>query len=1571
MRKLIIILFSLVSFSALSQINPTNGTVSNKSYSPAQAVTTDFRSWYYDGVNFIMRDYNGTSEVLSYINLSKYRSGHYPIYVHSGGSLGSNGVWTGGSTLVYWFKDGTANGDLIRWYTDSTIITPKVDTVYKKNDSVIGFTINQGPERTFIIRGVAGAGSISSLVLNTPSSLFNNPVNFANVSTAWSGNLTLNNQNANSFFAGPSIGGAAQPGFRQLVAADLPTGIPNGNLANSSIGLGIGTSGSSPNWGSSSASLGGTATLNIPILSVSNTGTPTPTMFNFWNAKVDSTIMSNDSVYEFRNGTRFFRYFITGSGGGGVSTFIFTNGGGFTGTVLTPGTTPTLSLAPSFTGLTFSNGTTFGAATVSSPLTYSGGTLGIQNGNTSQNGAITSTDWNTFNGKQAALSGTGYLKFSGTTPSYQTPTQVTADLNLFTTSLQGLVPASGGGTVNFLRADGTWTTPGGGGTVTSVAATVPSSLLTISGSPITGAGTLAFGLATQTSYTGFGNWTGSTAAPTFGKIPYQAFATGTANGILGFDGSGNPTILAPDTLFVKNRILGAGVIQIGNISNDTVYLNGLRQGTNITLTHNADSTITITSSGGFADPLTTNGDIIARIAGVTTRLAQGSNNTFLGVSGGALGYFAPFTLTTTGTSGAATFSAGTLNIPQYSGGGGSFVDSIYRTPGKDSIQFTIAGRYHSIRDSLGSGGGSQSLQQVTAVGNITTISIIDSANLQADSAISRSSLIRGPVQIGDTTFGAATRQVYTNGASVSLGFSALPSSITNGFGGLICSTYNFIQIQKGVSTTSTCQYAPTDSSLESRIPQAPVFNINNHAYYIITVGDGDTTTSQSFWNLHLGNVIDTLHLGRGWPLNRIIVLSPIYRLGNPTSYQNYTAWSALLSVTKGFKYGDIYHLMQGYYNTYVPGDPFHQSPISGDSLHPSTFGHIIIFKKASHLLTEEDMAGNLIVMQNATIVKNTTIGGTLGVTGITTLIGGMQNPANNTPMNYYSSHFGASNDYSGIRFMPEIGSSYTDTFSLRYFATSVTNRAGFAIYNNTTPVIWYNQGIVVFGSVTQAAGFQYTFANGGVFFNGNGFINGQLRVTGSASGTPQQILLAAQRSLNTFRCGLGVDASNSINIFQSDNTGHGNLSIIAAADTTTITSALQWWNNLSVSIRGTSIVPFPYCFKPNGNVNIVGFLRDSSFTYLEDTTGAAKRISYNSNIHSTYTLYTHIDRAWYDSVTAVRIAAGGGITRIAPLDSLAKDAKGIQVSGISLVPQSADGSFAGLVTTATQTFGGTKTFTLAPIFTTTSTIGQVWTASGTVGQGGWSTVSNIYTTDGTLTGARTVTQSGNTLTIAGGQIVLGASATRTWNPNAAITGSILSIQVGTLNDATTAASGTVTDAILNGVTSGLLTATNASVTYTNAYGFYVNGAPGASTNVTITNGYAFGVGGTSAFLGNVYLPHSIYRSNTPGIAAGTGAGTSPTVSISGTDVDGDVTVTTGTTPSGTNATIATITFASAYSYPNHVYPIITPANAITAALSGTSMIYSTGGTSTWVITSGTLALTAATTYVWHYHIAGN
>jgi hypothetical protein len=60
-----------------------------------------------------------------------------------------------------------------------------------------------------------------------------------------------------------------------------------------------------------------------------------------------------------------------------------------------------------------------------------------------------------------------------------TGTEATTLLDTFTTSLKGLAPASGGGTSNFLRADGTWAAPPAGG-ATDLAYTASTRLLTSS-----------------------------------------------------------------------------------------------------------------------------------------------------------------------------------------------------------------------------------------------------------------------------------------------------------------------------------------------------------------------------------------------------------------------------------------------------------------------------------------------------------------------------------------------------------------------------------------------------------------------------------------------------------------------------------------------------------------------------------------------------------------------------------------------------------------------------------------------------------------------------------------------------------------------------------------------------------------------------------------------------------------------------------------------------------------------------------------------------------------------------------
>lgn len=66
----------------------------------------------------------------------------------------------------------------------------------------------------------------------------------------------------------------------------------------------------------------------------------------------------------------------------------------------------------------------------------------------------------------SAPSGTGFVRV--TSGAYDTPLDdaaLTTHVDAFTSALKGAAPASGGGTTNFLRADGTWAAPTGSGTI--------------------------------------------------------------------------------------------------------------------------------------------------------------------------------------------------------------------------------------------------------------------------------------------------------------------------------------------------------------------------------------------------------------------------------------------------------------------------------------------------------------------------------------------------------------------------------------------------------------------------------------------------------------------------------------------------------------------------------------------------------------------------------------------------------------------------------------------------------------------------------------------------------------------------------------------------------------------------------------------------------------------------------------------------------------------------------------------------------------------------------------------------
>lgn len=309
-------------------------TVSNKSYGAAQAVSTDGRSWFYDASNFVMRDYNGPTEVFSYLNLPKYRSGHFPIYVHSGGILQGNGVWLGGISLVYWFKDSTGNANLVRWYTDSTGVSGGPFYAVANNLS----------------EGNAGLikGNLSLDLVNNTSDAQKNAAS-----------VSLTNHTING-------------------SLNTLTNIPNSALTNNTIGLTLTATGSDVSIPVTPAALGSSITINIPSAAGSVRGVVTAADWTSFHGKIDSTSQSNDSVYDWRNGTAVFRYVQAGSG---------------TGISSLNGLTTSAQL--------FATGTTGSDFNIVSAIATH--TFNLPVANASNTGKLSNTDWSAFNAKEPSI----------------------------------------------------------------------------------------------------------------------------------------------------------------------------------------------------------------------------------------------------------------------------------------------------------------------------------------------------------------------------------------------------------------------------------------------------------------------------------------------------------------------------------------------------------------------------------------------------------------------------------------------------------------------------------------------------------------------------------------------------------------------------------------------------------------------------------------------------------------------------------------------------------------------------------------------------------------------------------------------------------------------------------------------------------------------------------------------------------------------------------------------------------------------------------------------------------------
>jgi hypothetical protein len=249
---------------------------------------------------------------------------------------------------------------------------------------------------------------------------------------------------------------------------------------------------------------------------------------------------------------------------------------------------------------------------------------------------------------------------------------------------------------------------------------------------------------------------------------------------------------------------------------------------------------------------------------------------------------------------------------------------------------------------------------------------------------------------------------------------------------------------------------------------------------------------------------------------------------------------------------------------------------------------------------------------------------------------------------------------------------------------------------------------------------------------------------------------------------------------------------------------------------------------------------------------------------------------------------------------------------------------------------GVGTATLTPISGTISYQGNLAAASMDIAQGSAATVAY----DGTDFWAELIPLLGSVVT----QIIAGTNVTIspttgvgavTINATGGGSGTITGVTAGTgLTGGGT--SGTVTLGIATtGVTAGSYTSADITV---NAEGQITSASSGGSS---------YSLGGT------------LSSSN---IAVGSGAGTGPTISVTGLDGNHNVNLTTGTSPVA-SATLFTLTFTTSRGHTS--YPLLYQVGSTGYTSLAQMVIIGTESATQYSVSSGSTALAASTGYSWN------
>ena len=439
--------------------------------------------------------------------------------------------------------------------------------------------------------------------------------------------------------------------------------------------------------------------------------------------------------------------------------------------------------------------------------------------------------------------------------------------------------------------------------------------------------------------------------------------------------------------YVTPTNLSTSLLSKLNIADSSKYITPTQRNSDTLTLHNEIATKgsgTVTSVGtGFGlsgGTITTTGTLKAdtSASGVPSQYKLTNDSiSIMGVVNGKgvgtiTGVTAGLNLTGGGTSGTVTLNADTTSgnsklatqgyVLNHSGSG-TFVDTLYRTLGKDSIQFTIGGRYHAILDSLGSGGGGyQTFQQTITQGNTLTKqdTILQAGNFFK---FSGGQLLSDTQRIGSFATYVPSKDMTVLGTSIEVGY--LLTQVQNSYINMLGKALNLSVINYAAVGNTAARY----SGALSDIPTAS----STHKYLVLgsfgtneVINGTDTGTTKTNIQALITNAT-----GKGWSPSQIIMVSP----GNinpnyggaPNRSLQDNMWTMChnLAVNDGLTYVDVYHTEIANYGNIPNYDSY---------VHPSYDGHSLIYKKAMNVLNyQNENNGQQLAINGLTQLSTTNI----------------------------------------------------------------------------------------------------------------------------------------------------------------------------------------------------------------------------------------------------------------------------------------------------------------------------------------------------------------------------------------------------------------------------------------------------------------------------------------------------------------------------------------------------------------------------------------------------------------------